>query len=183
MAKKSAPQKAAKKTAKKAVAKKPANLLRGRDMATLQTTHGHPWNPNAEIIGVRLGHKLGLKRVAVNFARIPVGKESFVPHAHHREEEWVYILYGQGSALIDGKEYDVVAGDFMAFPAPQVVHQLKNTGFEDLVYLMGGQVLDADIVDFPTLKKRMVWDGGDVRAYDADAGVNPFAAAVKKKRK
>jgi uncharacterized cupin superfamily protein len=178
-----------KKTAKKTAAKKaaprrkgPANLLRAADMARLEQTFSHPWNPNSEIAGVMMGRALGLKRLAVNFARVPAGKESFVPHAHQREEEWVYILYGQGMALIGDQEVEVGAGDFLAFPAPQVAHHLRNTGFEDLVYLMGGEMLDADIVDFPTLKKRGVWAGGAMRAYDADAGENPFAPRARAKK-
>jgi len=127
-----------------------------------------------------MGRELGLKRMGVNFARIPAGKESYVPHAHQREEEWIYILYGQGMALIGDVEVEVGPGDFMAFPAPQVAHHLRNTGFEDLVYLMGGENRDMDIVEFPTLKKRMVWHAGDVRAYAGDAGVNPFAPAKAK---
>ncbi|MGE0047098.1 MAG: cupin domain-containing protein [Hyphomonadaceae bacterium] len=152
-------------------------------MAKHQQTFSHPWNPNSELTGVRMGKLAGLRKLGVNFARVPAGKESYVPHAHQREEEWVYILYGQGVALIEGKEYEVGPGDFIAHPAPQSPHHLKNTGFEDLVYLMGGQALDVDVVDFPTLKKRMVWTGEDVRAYEADAGKNPFAGGVKKARK
>lgn len=178
--------KTAKAVGKKAVRKaaraaRPKTLLRAAEMAKLQRTFSHPWNPNSEIIGVRMGKHAGLKRLGVNFARVPAGKESYLPHAHAREEEWIYILYGQGTALIEGKEYEVGAGDFMAFPAPQVAHHLKNTGYEDLVYLMGGEALDMDVVDFPTLNKRMVWQGEDARAYDSDAGKNPFAPAAKKK--
>jgi uncharacterized cupin superfamily protein len=48
---------------------------------------------------------------------MPPGKESFVYHSHHREEEWIYVLSGRGVAEIDGEEFEVGAGDFMGFPA------------------------------------------------------------------
>jgi uncharacterized cupin superfamily protein len=95
------------------------------------------------------------------------GKQSFVYHSHHREEEWIYVLSGRGVAEIDGEEFEVGAGDFMSFPAPQVAHHLRNLYEEDLVYLMGGEVLDVDVADFPRLGKRMVRRGRDVEIYDA----------------
>src|SRR5262249_43712630 len=127
-----------------------------------------------EITGVMLARSLGLKRVGVSIARLAPGKESFVPHAHHREEEWIYILNGQGRALIDEEEIEVGAGDFMAFPTPSVAHHLVNIGQDDLVYLMGGENLDFEIADFPTLGRRMVRSGGDVTVYDLADG-KPFA--------
>ena len=76
----------------------------------------------SEITGYQLAKSTGLKRVGVNLARIAPGKESFAYHAHWMEEEWIYILAGRGLARIDGGEYEVGAGDFMAFPAPGVAH-------------------------------------------------------------
>lgn len=170
----------AKKTSTKAAAKPRAqkrnpHLLKAAEIGAKQVMFSHPWNPNSEIHGVRLSDELGMKHVGVAIARIPSGKESFVPHAHRREEEWLYILMGEGMALIGDKEVPVGMGDFLAFPAPQVVHHLRNVGAEDLVYLMGGEKRRLDVVDFPAHKKTMVWVDGVATAYDADAGVNPFA--------
>ena len=127
----------------------------------------HPWNPNSELYGTRLSSLVGLSRVAVNRVRVPAGKESFVYHSHYREEEWIYVLSGRGVAEIDGEEYEVGAGDFMGFPAPQVAHHLRNPFDEDLVYLVGGEVLDVDVANFPRLGKRVVRRGQDVEVYDA----------------
>ena len=153
-----------------------AHVLRSRDIGARQQTFRHPWNPNSEISGVQLGVALGLKRVGVSIARLGPGKESFALHAHQREEEWVYILYGQGLATIGEAEVSVGMGDFLAFPAPQVAHLLKNVGAEDLVYLMGGERLDHDVVDFPALKRRMVRIG-EVHTVYASAAGKPFSAA------
>jgi uncharacterized cupin superfamily protein len=69
-----------------------------------------------------LGRTLGLVRTGVNIGRVPPGKESFVYHLHHREEEWIYVLAGKGIAEIDDQEFEVEPGDFMAFPTPSVAH-------------------------------------------------------------
>ena len=151
------------------------HLLRSRDIGARQQTFSHPWNPNSEITGVMMGRMLGLKRLGVSIARIAPGKESFVPHTHHREEEWLYILMGLGRALIGEDEIDVGAGDFMAFPTPSVTHHLTNIGAEDLVYLMGGENLDVEISDFPTVGRRVVRMNGQATVYDLADG-KPFGA-------
>ncbi|HWA00890.1 MAG TPA: cupin domain-containing protein [Caulobacterales bacterium] len=159
------------------------HVLRARNIGAMQQTFSHPWNPNSQITGVQLSRQLGLKRAGVSIARIAPGKESFVPHAHHREEEWLYILMGEGLALIGEENVRVGAGDFIAFPAPQVTHHLTNVGGEDLVYLMGGEHAKMDVVDFPTLAKRTVRLGDRVTVYDAESGVELSMPKPAKKAK
>ena len=150
-------------------------LLRAAESAAKMGVHSHPWNPKSEMRGVQLGRLAGLKRTGVSLARIPPGKESFVYHSHAREEEWLYIISGTGTAEIDGADYPVGPGDFMGFPTPSVAHHLRNTGEEDLVYLMGGENRDTEIADFPKLGKRMVRHGEQVDIYDI-ADAKPFGA-------
>jgi uncharacterized cupin superfamily protein len=148
-------------------------LLRAAESRARMATHSHPWNPQSEMSGVQLGRQVGLKRTGISLARIAPGKESFVYHAHEREEEWIYVLSGTGTAEIDGEEHEVGAGDFMGFPTPSVAHHLRNSGSEDLVYLMGGENRDAEIATFPKLGKKMVRIGDRVEIYDA-GDARPF---------
>ena len=151
-------------------------LLKAGDIKSKEAQFSHPWNPKSLLIGTQISRMLGLKRTGVTIARMPADKESFVYHSHHLEEEWVYILSGKGIAEIDGIEYEVGAGDFMAFPTPSVAHHLRNPGPEDLVYLMGGENLGTEIADFPKMDKRMLRHGGSVEVYNlSDVKKNPFA--------
>ncbi|NKC01937.1 MAG: cupin domain-containing protein [Pseudomonadales bacterium] len=109
-----------------------------------------------------------MERSIVVRVTIPPGKESFVPHTHEREEEWIYILSGAGTAEIDGLEHPVSAGDFMGFTAPSVVHHLRNTGNVELEYLMGGECRYAEASNFPTLNKRKIRFGNEVHVTDLD---------------
>ncbi len=140
-------------------------LVRADEIAEKASGISHPWNPNSEIIGTRLGALVGLSRVGVNLARIPAGKESFIYHSHYREEEWIYILSGRGVAEIDGEEFEVAAGDFMGFPTPGVAHHLRNPYDGDLVYLLGGESHEVEVADFPRLGNRLLRLGerGDLR--------------------
>jgi uncharacterized cupin superfamily protein len=146
------------------------NIVRAADIAAHAQQFSHPWNPQSEMLGTQLARSVGLKRTGVNFMRVPAGKESYVYHSHHYEEEWLYILSGRAIALIDDAEYDVTAGDFIGFPAPSVPHLLKNPGPEDLVYLSGGENREFEVAEFPKLGKRMIRRGNQVEIYDvADA--------------
>jgi uncharacterized cupin superfamily protein len=151
-------------------------LVKADEIAERASSISHPWNPNSEIIGTRLGTLAGLSRVGVNWARVPAGKESFIYHSHDREEEWIFILSGRGIAEIDGEEYEVAAGDFMGFPTPGVAHHLRNPYDEDLVYLVGGESHDLEVADFPRLGKRMIRRGQDVEIYDTsdERGFGPL---------
>jgi len=140
-------------------------ILRRDAIKAGENTFSHPWNPQSEITGTHLSGLAGLKRTGVSLVRVPPGKESFAYHAHHREEEWIYILAGRGIALVDGREYELDPGDFIAFPTPSVPHNLRNPNEEDLVYMMGGENLDFEVADFPTLDKRMIRRGSEVEVY------------------
>jgi uncharacterized cupin superfamily protein len=163
--------------------KAPKNLLRRADIVAREgAPFSHPWNPKSELRGVQLARQVGMSRAMVAIARIAPGKESFISHRHKHEEEWLYILAGQGIAEIDGVEYEVGAGDFMGFPAPSVTHHLRNPGPEDLIYLMGGEHRDIEVAEFPSLGKVMVREGGDIRIFDAN-DAQPFGPLKKKGRK
>lgn len=173
--------------AKRAAAKhkrsaKCAYLARADEIKRREETGAHPWNPKSELHGTRLGVLTALKRTGVSLVRIPPEKESFVYHAHWREEEWIYILSGRGVAEIDGGEYEVGAGDFMGFPTPGVAHHLRNAGAEDLVYLMGGENLDFEIADFPRHGKRLIKAGGKAEIYDTKDARTMADVAAEMKR-
>ena len=151
-------------------------LLSAAEIAENQFSFSHPLNPNSLITGTQLGKLTGLKRTGVNLAKIPPGKESFIYHSHHREEEWLYIISGKGIAEIDDEEFEVNAGDFMGFPTPSVAHHLLNPYEEDLIYLMGGENLDVEIADFPRLGKRMIRRESDMQMYNIADGRRLFEA-------
>jgi uncharacterized cupin superfamily protein len=138
----------------------PKHLLRQRDIEGAEAVHvSHPLNPQSEIFMKRLSDPTGMARVGVNLARIPPGKESFLPHAHTTQEEWVYVLEGAGVALIGEQELEIGPGDFLGFPTDGTVHHLMNRGDRDLVLLQGGERGGIEIGRFPTIGKRLVFLG------------------------
>jgi uncharacterized cupin superfamily protein len=122
-------------------------------------------NPNSHLLRTGLSRLAGLQRAHVSLGRIPPGKDSFAYHAHMVEEEWVYVLSG--------------AGDFMGFPTPSIAHLLRNPFDEHLVYLMGGESVPLDVLDYPTLGKRFLlhYTGGPPDFYELGEPVKPFGLA------
>lgn len=148
-------------------------VIRADQAAGLEQCLSHRWNPRSRVHVAFLGRALGLQRTGLNLARVPPGHESFLPHAHACEEEWLYILDGRAIVEIDGQDVEVAAGDFIAFPAPSVVHHLRNPFAAEVVYLMGGERRELEIEDFPSVGKRMIRRGEAVEVYDLDAA-RPF---------
>lgn len=139
------------------------------DVKAAEETGSHPWNPDSAMRGTHLSRLAGLQRCGVSLIALPPGKESFVYHLHHYEEEWVYILSGEGEADINGETHAIAAGDFLAFHTdPPVAHLLRNSGEEDLLCLMGGENREFEIADYPRHNKRLVRHGEEMDIYPLD---------------
>ena len=163
------------------MANDPPEIVRAaRDWADAHR-YVHPLDATCDTLGRFVSRASGLKRAGLSVMRLAPGKASFPLHAHQCEEEWVYILEGAATALIGDAAYTVGAGDFVAYPAGGAPHSLRNDGAADVVYLMGGENLAADIVDFPVLGRRMtrvgdkidLTDHAAIVLYDLMAGMKP----------
>ena len=145
----------------------PKHLIRTKELTdTDYTLIRHPLNPASEVRFSRLGDRVGMQRAHLSIARLPPGKESFLPHAHSVQEEFVFILEGQGTALIGDTEVEVGPGDYMGFPTDGTVHHLRNVGETDLVYLMGGERTGTEVARFPSVGKVAVDNGSNVSFFD-----------------
>jgi uncharacterized cupin superfamily protein len=158
------------------MADKPKVLWRKAEIDSRERAFSQRLNADSFYRGAYMSRLAGMKRAHVTRVRLPPGKDSFAYHAHLLEEEWVYIIAGTGVAEIDGNETTVGPGDFMGFATPGVPHLLKNTSSEELVYLMGGENLPMDVLDYPTLGKRFLLLPGEkgVEFYELKDPVVPF---------
>jgi uncharacterized cupin superfamily protein len=149
----------------------PRTLVRASERGPTHQA-GHPYNPRAEVHGWPVSRLAGLCRVAVNLVWLPPLKESAVFHAHHREEEWVHVLEGQGVLELDELEHELGPGDFAAFP-PGVAHHVRNASASArLLLLVGGEIIpDVDVADFPRLRRRLVRVGARLAVYPMDSEV------------
>jgi uncharacterized cupin superfamily protein len=151
-------------------------LWKAEELGAQERVFSQRLNPNSHLRRTGLSRLAGLTRAHVSLGRILPGKDSFAYHAHRCEEEWVYILSGRAIADIDGQSYEVGPGDFMGFPTPGVAHLLRNPFDAELVYLMGGEAVPLDVLDYPTLGKRflLVHGKGVPEFYELGTPSKPF---------
>jgi len=73
---------------------------------------------------------------APNFAmrRFVVKPGGYSPLHTHPYEHEVYVLSGKGQVQIGDEVHDIEQGSF-AFVPPDIIHQFRNTGDDDLVFL------------------------------------------------
>jgi uncharacterized cupin superfamily protein len=130
----------------------------------------HPWNPGTVVQGTNLDQLTGLTRSRIRVVRLGPGKVASLYHSQHCEEEWIYVLQGNGSVEIEEIEYQLGPGDFVGLAAPTAPHQLRNPSKKSLLCLMGGSRTDVDMAEFPRDGKRMLRRGENMEVYDtADA--------------
>ncbi len=148
----------------------PNPIIRTRELKPADgLSFRHPLNPNSEAQFFRLSRPAGLQRAHVNLLRVPPGKEAFMLHRHSVQEEWSYIVEGEGTAQIGEEKIKVAAGDFIAFPLNGKAHTIVNTGTGDLVYLTGGEDTPHDIGYFPSVGKMIVFKPDGIDLIDDSA--------------
>lgn len=122
--------------------------------------HVHQYNENAVRLTRTLGDLAGLTDMGLHIVRIEPGRETTEFHYHDQDEEFVYIISGQGTSELGEEVLDVGPGDVMIFPKGGPAHVMRNEGPEDLVYLMGGTRSPIDVCTYPKLQRRQYNVGG-----------------------
>lgn len=85
------------------------------------------------------GAATGLTAMGVNVRSVAPGFAGSNRHFHTVEEEWTYVLSGQGLLRIGPLRFAVGPGDFAGYPTGPCPHHLVNDGDKELVFLEGGE--------------------------------------------
>lgn len=128
------------------------NIVRLSDVPAeaLKTPAGSPFGGERR----RVGAAIGAKKLGYGVFSVAPGKAAFPFHAHHTNEEMIYIFEGEGRLRIGADEEPVSAGMFIAFPAGEShPHQLVNTAGGALKYLCVSTMEYPDITEYPDSQK------------------------------
>ncbi|MGR3542400.1 MAG: cupin domain-containing protein [Hasllibacter sp.] len=121
---------------------------------------GHFLNPEAVRTGRSLGDAAGLTGIGVHLIEVAPGRDSTEHHAHHHEEEAVFVLSGEGVAVIGDEEVAIGPGDFVGHPRGGPAHHVRATGSAPLRMLVMGQRLAHDVCDYPRAGRRLYRNAG-----------------------
>ncbi|MFN0114449.1 MAG: cupin domain-containing protein [Paracoccaceae bacterium] len=113
-----------------------------------------------------LGAVIGARKLGVSLCVVPPGKRAFPRHAHHVNEEMMFILDGTGTYRAGDETAPVRTGDLIAAPPGDgsTAHQIENTSDAPLRYLTFSTKLEPEVVEYP--------DSGKF-------GLSSFAGAAK----
>lgn len=122
--------------------------------------------PFAELVKGRLRRRLGdefeLGNFGVNYTELLPGSASALEHRHGKQDEFIYVLSGTVTLVLDGKEHTLVAGDCCGFKAGTgPSHQLLNRSDSVASFLEIGDRTAGDSVEYPNddLKLTAAADG------------------------
>jgi len=110
----------------------------------------------------KLGEFFGLQNFGVNLTELAPGGISALKHYHLTQDEFIYIVSGCPTLLLDDKEFSMSPGDCFGVRAGEKCGaQLKNGSNEAVVYLEVGDRTAGDIVEYPD---------DDLKAFDTESG-------------
>ena len=97
----------------------------------------------------QLGDAFGLSNFGVNLTTLAPGGESALLHVHSVQDEFIYILEGAATLVLESGEHEMRAGDCMGFPAKGEAHQIVNRSDAPVTYLEIGDRLPGDAGSYP----------------------------------
>jgi len=100
----------------------------------------------------KLGAAFGLSNFGVNLTRIQPGAASALLHAHSRQDEFIYILEGHPTLVVDDENFQMSPGQCVGFKAGAgMAHQLVNRSDSPVSYLEIGDRSPGDEVNYPNV--------------------------------
>jgi uncharacterized cupin superfamily protein len=90
-----------------------------------QERDGHRWR------AVRVGARVGAERIGCSVYELEPGQRTWPYHFHYGNEEWLLVVSGTPTLRTPDGEYELRAGDLLAFPAgPEGAHAVENRSEE-----------------------------------------------------
>lgn len=97
----------------------------------------------------QLGDVFGLKSFGVNLTELAPHAESALLHKHSRQEEFIYILHGKPTLVLEDSEHKLGPGMCMGFSPSGSAHKLVNRTSETVTYLEMGNRVEGDEGFYP----------------------------------
>ncbi|MCI2394457.1 cupin domain-containing protein [Aliiroseovarius sediminis] len=120
----------------------------------------HFLNLNAQRINKSLGDLTGITGFGFHIIEVEPGRETTEYHVHHHEDECVYVLEGNATAIVGKEAYEIGPGDFLGYRKGGLAHSIQNTGTVTLRCIVVGERLSHDVGDYPNKGKRIFRNAG-----------------------
>lgn len=117
---------------------------------------------------VRIGPKVGVRKLGISFSEVQPGKSGCPFHNHHVEDELFIILEGEGTYRFGSESYPIKAGDVLGAPAggQETAHQIINTGSVPIRYYAISTMAATEVCEYPDSGKFGVFSRSSGNPYD-----------------
>lgn len=110
--------------------------------------------PYASLVEGRLKRKLGeffgLTNFGINLTHLSPGARSALAHSHSQQDEFIFVLEGTPTLVLEQEEFTLNPGECYGFKAGTgIAHQLVNRSEESVIYLEIGDRTAGDEVEYP----------------------------------
>ncbi len=141
----------------------------------------HFLNEKAQRVNKSLGDLTGLSGFGFHIIEVDPGDETTEYHRHHHEDECIFVLAGEATAVIGTNEHKIKTGDFIGYRKSGMAHTIVNSGAEVLRLIVVGERLAHDVGDYPRKSKRIYRNAGMAwNLVDTDAISSPSPNVGKK---
>lgn len=96
-----------------------------------------------------LGDVFGLRNFGVNLTTLEPGARSALQHRHSHQDEFVFVIEGEGILISGTDEVVLRSGHCAGFPANGISHHLENRSTGPLTFIEVGDRTGGDVIDYP----------------------------------
>jgi uncharacterized cupin superfamily protein len=128
------------------------------------------WKDKIGLITKELGKSVGSQKIYINLDSVPPKGFSTKYHNHSQQEEFFYIVSGNGILRLNDQETTVKQGDFLSKPAGKnISHTFYNSGTEPLLIIDIGTNEKEDTCYYPDEDIYLYKSNGDNYTFKGDA--------------
>jgi uncharacterized cupin superfamily protein len=114
-----------------------------------------------ECTAVRVGKKIGAKRLGMSIYDLPPGQAICPYHFEWTDEEWLIVISGRPTLRTPEGELELEPGDTVCFPeGPAGAHHVRNGTNETVRVALLSTKSDVGIAEYPDSDKVGVWANG-----------------------
>jgi uncharacterized cupin superfamily protein len=138
------------------------SFVRAVDVPPRAKTTNYPLHFHPRVAGRvkrALGEPFGIANFGVNHTTLAPGASSALRHVHTVQDEFIYVLEGHPTLVVDEGEFLLEPGMCAGFRAGGPAHHLINRTTEPVAYLEMGDRTPGDSADYPDDDLRAASDG------------------------
>lgn len=133
---------------------RPPFIVNWNDHVGEDNSH-YPGSDELLSFGANISELAGFTRLGIWVDVLKPGRRSSWPHAHSKQEEFIYVASGTPEVFVDGHVHALMPGQSVVFPpGTGEAHCFINNSDTDAVLVVVGEKVEGDSVHYPLHPER-----------------------------